>query len=110
MEKLKTIKKSNEYGKIFGKGRSVADDKFVLIARKNCRDEKRFGFSVSRRVGKAVTRNKIRRLLKEICRINLGQFMQGYDFMIIARKGSDTCDFQDIRVRILRLVSKLKKK
>jgi len=110
MSKLKIIKKSNEFSKIFGQGRSVADDKFVLIARKNGSDSIRFGFSISKKVGKAVTRNMLKRLLKEVCRLNMHNFTSGYDYMIIARKGSGKCDFHEVKARISNLASRLRKK
>jgi len=110
MSKLKVIKKSSEFNKIFARGRSVSDDRFVLIARKTGTDSIRFGFSVSKKVGKAVTRNRVKRLLKEVCRLDMQNFVPGYDYMIIARKGSADCEFNNIKARMVRLVYRLRKK
>lgn len=110
MAKLQVIKKSKEFRRIFRQGCSVADDKFVLIARKNDRSSTRFGFSISKKIGNAVTRNRLRRVLKEVCRLNTEMFLHGYDYMIIARKGSSDTDFHDLKSRMECLVRRLRKK
>lgn len=109
MNKIRLIKENKEFRRIYKYGQSVADDKFVLIAKKN-NGGLRFGFSISKKVGHAVTRNRLRRLLKEVCRLNKGIFGTGYDYMIIARKGSAGVDFNDIKLRMERLVRRLYKK
>lgn len=110
MGKLQVIKKNEDYRRVFQKGISVADDKFVLLARKRTDKEMRFGFSVSKKVGKAVRRNRLRRLLKEVCRLNPHIFLSGYDYVIIARRGSADTGFHEVNVRLNKLAQRLRKK
>ncbi len=63
---------------------------FVLQARK--RDDSgpiRVGFTVSKKVGSAVERNRVRRRLKEIVRLSAaGRLRPGYDYVLIGRRGA----------------------
>lgn len=58
----------------------------------------RFGYSVSKRVGKAVVRNKVRRRLREIAR-SLGP-NEGFDVVIAARPAAAAADFQSLKAEV----------
>ncbi|CAI8038742.1 Ribonuclease P protein component [Geodia barretti] len=59
----------------------------VLVARRTDSERCRFGFSVSKRVGNAVVRNRVKRRLKEVARVELLPRIEcGWDFVVIARK------------------------
>ncbi|MCL4415901.1 MAG: ribonuclease P protein component, partial [Actinobacteria bacterium] len=57
----------------------------IIYLFNNTKENSRFGFTVSKKVGNAVIRNKIRRKLKEICRLNCSKIKKGFDVIIIAR-------------------------
>lgn len=60
-------------------------------------DIARFGFTATKRLGNAVTRNRARRRLKETVRILAGDLARpGYDYVVIARNGALTRSFSDI--------------
>jgi len=107
---LEIIKKNNHYRKIYGQGVSVADRYLVLYACFNGGYEPRFGFSISKKVGKAVVRNRLRRLLKEVCRLNTQLFFYGYDFVFIVRRESALLDFQQVTSSIQHLSAKIGKR
>lgn len=110
LESLEIIKKNNQYRKIYGQGVSVADRFLVLYAYFYGGNSPRFGFSISKKVGKAVVRNRLRRLLKEVCRLNPQLFPKGYDYVFIVRREGVTLGFHQITSSIHQLSSRIKKK
>lgn len=67
-KKLVTLKKNKEFTFLYHRGKSCSTKLIVLIYFKNRYGGMRSGFSVSKKVGKAVVRNKVRRRLKESMR------------------------------------------
>jgi len=109
MQKKYLIKKNNDYRKVYKYGVSLANRYIVIFAFKNNLPFKRFGFSISKKVGKAVKRNFIRRRLKEICRLNEEWFINGYDYIFIARKGIDIISYNIIINGVEKLAFRIKK-
>ncbi len=69
--------------------------RLVLYYRKNRYSFTRLGITVSPKIGCAVTRNRVRRLLKENYRLLQG-IPQGYDFVLVARTSSAKATFHEI--------------
>jgi ribonuclease P protein component len=109
MQKKYLIKKNRDYRKVYSNGLSLANRYTVLFAYKNNKNIKRFGFSVSKRIGKAVKRNFVRRTLKEICRLNDNWFLNGYDYIIIARKGIDEISYSSLKSGMEKLAYRISK-
>ncbi|MHB0859287.1 MAG: ribonuclease P protein component [Anaerolineae bacterium] len=101
---------ANDFRRVHAEGRSWSDRTLVLSKYPNGLPNSRFGFSVSRRVGNAVTRNRLRRVLREIVRQKVDIIPAGWDVMLIARKGAVGAGFQAIDgsvCHLLRLASLL---
>jgi ribonuclease P protein component len=80
----------------------------VLIALPNQLDYSRFGFAVSKRIGKAVRRSKIKRQIREAARLRRGQIQAGWDLLFIARAPIEGATYQDIAQSVCNLLKKLK--
>jgi len=85
MNKKIGLTKNKEFSFVFNKGNSVADRLLVIYSVPNGKNITRFGYSVGKKVGKAVTRNRYKRILREIKRHNYAQLKEGFDCVIIAR-------------------------
>lgn len=79
------LRNQADFTKVFKRGRSLGSEYLVLHFSRPRPEGIRIGFSVSRKVGKAVKRNRIKRVLREICRLHLKEFREGYDLIFIAR-------------------------
>lgn len=69
----------------------------------------RVGFCVSKKLGKAVVRNKLRRRLREVYRENAQNFNSRWDLVIVARKDAAQATFQELRTAFLSLIKRLHK-
>ena len=75
----------------------------VLYARKNRLEANRVGVTVSKKLGCAVVRNRVRRRLREVYRLNEAKFAPGWDIVVVARSRSVTADFQKLTESYLSL-------
>ena len=80
-----TLKKNSDFRRLYAKGKSAANPYMVVYCRKNRTGENRLGYTVSTRLGHAVVRNRVRRRLREIARLNAPRLKSGWDIVIVAR-------------------------
>ena len=85
MDPRYTVKKNSDFRRLYAKGKSVVTPYLVVYCRRNGRDRNRSGFTVSAKLGNAVTRNRIRRQLREIYRLNSREMKTGWDIVLVAR-------------------------
>jgi ribonuclease P protein component len=92
------VKKNKDFQEIFQKGRSFANRQFVVYAlKKEDQDYFRIGLSVSKKLGNAVTRNQIKRYVRQSILELKEQVASGNDYVIIARKPAAEMDFFEVK-------------
>ena len=99
-----SLKKNSDFENVYKSGKSYANKNLVIYTLKNGTDENRLGISVSKKVGNSVVRHRLKRLIKESYRLHEKMFNSGLDIAVIARKGSDACDFASIESALLHLM------
>ena len=70
-----------------------ANGLLVLYARRNRTDTNRVGITVSKKLGKANVRNRVRRRLREVYRLHEDMFQPGWDIVVVARSKAVTAPF-----------------
>ncbi len=85
-------------------GKAWAHPLCVLVTLPNGLSYSRFGFSVSKRIGKAVIRNKVRRRLREVMRQHLTRIQPGWDVLCIARPPARQAVYTDLETAVLILL------
>jgi ribonuclease P protein component len=103
------LKRRAEFLRAAAKGRKAAMPGLVLQAlRREDQGPARLGFTVTRKIGNAVTRNRTRRRLKEAARLVLrGCNVSGVDLVLIGREATRTRDFADLQQDVRRALAKV---
>ena len=83
-----------------------ANGYLVLYARKNRSDSNRVGITVSKKLGKAHIRNRMRRRLREVYRLNEEKFLPGWDIVVVARTKAVFASFDELTRSYLQLAEK----
>ena len=86
--------------------KGVADGYMVLYARKNRTQTNRVGITVGKKLGKAHIRNRVRRRLREVYRLNEAQFLPGWDIVVVARSRAVEAPFDKLTKSYLSLARK----
>jgi ribonuclease P protein component len=98
------LTKSEQYAVVYEKGSSWTDGLMVMKALPNGLAWSRYGFSVGRRLGGAVVRNRVKRRLREILRSV--PLKPGWDIIFIARPAAAGADFTGLGKSVLNLLSR----
>ncbi len=102
MKKKFRIKKNEEFQEVFKKGQSFANRQFVIyILEKADQDHFRIGLSVSKKIGNAVTRNQIKRYIRQSFLELQDDVSKGKDYIIIARKPASEMNFQEVKSSLM---------
>lgn len=111
MEKKFRLRKNMEFKKVYSTGKNFWNRNLVLYVRKNNLEETRLGITITKKIGNAVTRNRIRRRIKEIYRLNIHRIKDGYDLIFIPKKNVIDISYKELEsalIHILKISKMLK--
>lgn len=95
MQRERRLTDSKRFPLIHQEGRVWANRLLVMKIIPNGLDNSRFGFLVGKRIGNAVVRNKVKRRLRDVIRLEPVQ--AGWDVIFIARRGADSSDYNQLK-------------
>ncbi len=107
MEHTVSLKENHLFRRAYNRGKSAADSRLALYIRRSGRKANRLGLTVSTKVGCAVVRNRIRRRLREIYRLNEDKLNAGYDVVVVARVRAAQSGYRQLEKSFLCLADKL---
>ena len=88
MAKITALKLNKEFKTAYYHGKSFVHPALILYVRKNRFGEPRFGITTGKKIGKAVQRNRCRRIIREAYRLHYPSLSGGWDFVFVARKAT----------------------
>ncbi len=106
MKFSRSLKRNHIFQRLYRTG-GVANGFVVLYARKNGTNANRVGITVSKKLGHAVVRNRVRRRLRDVYRLNEDKFQPGWDIVVVARSKAVTAEFTRLTTAYLQLAEKL---
>jgi ribonuclease P protein component len=109
MKKAYRIKKNEDFQEVFKKGKSFANRQFVLYyLEKEDQTHFRIGLSVGKKIGNAVTRNQVKRYLRQAFLELENEIKQSYDYIVIARTPAKDLNFFQVKASLMHLFRKKK--
>lgn len=106
MDKSGRLKKNYEFKRVYNRGKVYSNNLLVLYITENNEGYNRVGFSVSKKVGKSVVRNKVRRRIKECYRLNSNRIKEGYNMVFISRVRAKDALYSEIEKAMISLFKK----
>ena len=107
MKRAVTLKENYEFRRLYQKGKSAVGGGMVVYCRKNKLNHNRLGLTASVKLGHAVVRNRARRRLREVYRLNQDKLKKGYDLILVARGRTVTASWKELNDTFVRLCRKL---
>lgn len=104
------LKKNIEFQRVYSARRVTGNRTFTLFYKKNNFDYARVGFTITKKVGNAVTRNRLKRRLREIYRLNENKVKPGYDYVFVLKKEAVDLSYKDLESSFLHVLRKVDNK
>ena len=98
-----SLKKNEDFQRVYGRRRSFANKYFIMYILENESIYNRLGISVSKKVGNSVVRHRVVRLVRESYRLNEEKFNSGLDMVVVARSSAATIGYEAAESALLHL-------
>lgn len=102
------LRKRYEFRQTQLQGRRIHTHHFLIVVRPNALQNTRLGITVTKKVGTAVERNRIKRVVREVFRRNRALFPPAHDVVFIAKRGASDLDHASALDEVRRAATKLR--
>jgi ribonuclease P protein component len=109
LPRVERLRKRREFVAVQGSGRKLHTDSFLVFVRARADSvdrPARLGVTVSKKVGGAIERNRVKRLVREAFRRQKALFPTGHDVVFVAKRSAVEADFERVKREIERLCRK----
>lgn len=103
------IRKNREFQKVYSAKNISGNYHLTLFTKKNNLGVARAGFTVTKKVGNAVTRNLMKRRLKHIYHDVYDTLSSGYDYVFVVKKDAVEISFERLKKSFIHVCKKQKK-
>lgn len=108
MKKQYRVKKQSEIDAVFNNKKQSGNGQFSVFIKKNTLSYFRYGLSIGKKYGNAVSRNKIKRQVRSVIRLNKTEIIGGYDFIIVIKPRANQLTYNEIEDTIIKILKKVK--
>lgn len=106
LPRSRILKKKKEFQAVYSRGKSYANRFLVLYVFRSHGFQGKVGFAAGKKLGNAVKRNRIKRLLRESYRLHQGEIEEGISLLLVGRKSALNVKCQDLEKAFLSLSRK----
>ena len=106
LNKVNRLKKRYQFNYVYKNGTHFSQGALVLYLTTSKTKDIKVGFAVTKKIGKAVVRNRIRRQLREIVQKYLPNLKQNYNIILVARENISTFAFAELEKQFVELAKK----
>jgi ribonuclease P protein component len=107
LKKSDKLRKNKSFQAVYKGGKSVSNRFLVLYMLPNQSSGNKVGFAAGKRLGNAVVRNRVKRMMREAFRLNRSSLPNGYDFILVGRKPVVGVKAQEVTSAFLNLCGRM---
>ena len=100
------LKKKKDFQAVYSRGKSHANRFLVLYVLRTASFSDRVGFAAGKKLGNAVVRNRVKRMLRECYRLHQHEIEEGLSLLLVGRKAAVDAHCQDMEKAFLALAKK----
>lgn len=104
MNKIYRLRSNIEFKRVYSGGKNYWNRNLILYVKKNSVGNSRVGYSITKKIGNSVVRNKIRRRMKEIYRLNFNSIKSNYDLIFIPKKNVVNISYKELESAMLHIL------